>query len=138
MSNGTKLTMDVGRVLGRGIAFPPRVEANGSIAWSQGEENVRESIRIILLTEQRERLMLPEFGGGLGRFLFEPNTASTRRAIQDRIERALRRWEPRITIEAVTVEQDPADREAAIATITYRLVATQVRERVSLSVALRS
>ena len=128
--------IDWGQTLGRGISFPPRVGPDGRIAWSAGETNIREAIRIILLTEQRERLMLPEFGGGLGLLLFEPNTVTTRHLLQDRIDRALAEWEPRILVESVSVEQDPSDPEAAIATITYKLVATQVRERVSLTVTL--
>jgi phage baseplate assembly protein W len=97
---------------------------------------VRDSIRIILLTNQRERLRLPEFGGNLGEFLFEPNTVATRHQIQERINRALAQWEPRVAVESVSVEPDPADVEAAIATIQYRLVATQARERVSVGVSL--
>ena len=50
--------------------------------------------------------------------------------------RALARWEPRITVEDVRVEADSDDEQAAIATISYRLVSTQARERVSLAVAL--
>jgi len=128
--------MDTGRLFGRGIAFPPRVGGDGRVAWSEGELNVREAIRIILMTERRERLMLPEFGGGLAPFLFEPNTVTTRHLIKDRIEKALARWEPRIQVEAVSVEPDPADPQAAVAAITYKLVATQTRERVSLNVTL--
>ena len=128
--------MDKGLIFGRGISFPPRVGSDGRIAWSEGEENIREAIRIILLTEQRERLGLPGFGGGLRQFLFEPNTVSTRHSIQERISKALASWEPRIRIESVSVEADPSDPEAAIATITYKLVATQTLERVSLNVKL--
>ncbi len=128
--------MDAGRLFGRGISFPPRVGPDGRVAWSEGEENVREAIRVILLTEVNERIRLAEFGGGLGRFLFEPNTVTTRRLIQDRITRALAEWEPRIRVEAVDVQADPNDPQAAIATISYKLVATQTRERVSLSVSL--
>lgn len=130
------MSTDPGKLFGRGIAFPPRITADGHLAWSSGEQNVRESIRIILLTAERERLRLPDFGGGLSRFLFEPNTATTRQVIGDRIQRALTEWEPRIRVESVTVDPDPDDPEAAIATITYRLVATRVLERVSLNVAL--
>jgi phage baseplate assembly protein W/phage replication-related protein YjqB (UPF0714/DUF867 family) len=125
-----------GQLFGRGISFPPRVGADGRLVWSAGEANVRDSIRIILLTNQRERLRLPEFGGNLGQFLFEPNTVTTRHQIQERINRALAQWEPRVAVESVTVEPDPADVEAAIATIQYRLVATQARERVSVGVSL--
>ena len=53
-----------------------------------------------------------------------------------RIQRALAEWEPRIRVESVAVDPDPDDPEAAIATITYRLVATRTLERVSLNVAL--
>jgi phage baseplate assembly protein W len=128
--------MDAGKVFGRGIAFPPRIGEDGRLAWSEGPENVRESIRIILMTELGERLMLPEFGAGLGAYLFEPNTATTRRLIQERISDALARWEPRVKVEGITVEEDPANPEAAIATISYQLVANQTRERVTLSVDL--
>ena len=88
------------------------------------------------MTEQPERLRSPDFGGSLGRFLFEPNTVTTRRLIEDRITRELARWEPRVRVESVTVEADAADAQAAIATITYQLVATGAQERVSLSVTL--
>lgn len=123
-------------VLGRGISFPPRVGADGRIVWSDGEQNIREAIQVVLKTELNERLRLPDFGAGLGRFLFEPNTTSTRHVLQDRIARALAAWEPRIAVESVDVEEDPDDVEAAIATVEYRLVATQGRERVTLSVPL--
>ena len=128
--------MDAGKIFGRGISFPPRVGPDGRVAWSVGEQNIREAIRVILLTELRERLRLPEFGGSLSQFLFEPNTVTTRHLIQERITQALTQWEPRIRVETVQVEPDPSDPQAAIATITYRLVATQQRERVGLSVSL--
>jgi uncharacterized protein len=127
--------MDAGRVFGRGVAFPPRVEG-GRVPWSEGEANVRESIRIILMTDQRERIRLPQFGGTLHRFLFEPNTVVTRQRIRDQIATALARWEPRVAVESIAVDDDAGDPQAAIATITYRLVATQAVERVSLTVSL--
>lgn len=128
--------MDSGQLFGRGISFPPRVGPDGRVAWSEGELNVRESIQIILMTELRERLRLPDFGGGLNLFLFEPNTVTTRHLIKDRITKSLAQWEPRLQIEAVDVIPAPADPQGAIATITYKLVATQTRERVSLNISL--
>jgi uncharacterized protein len=128
--------MDSGKVLGRGMSFPPRVGPDGRIAWSEGEGNVRESMRVILMTELRERMMLPEFGGGLGRFLFEPNTVTTRNQIKERIGKALERWEPRIEVESISVDPDPQSDSAAVATVIYRLVATQAREQVSLGITL--
>lgn len=125
-------------LLGAGLSFPPRVGADGRLAWSSGEDNIRESIQLVLKTEAGERLRLPDFGGGLGSFLFEPNNAATRSAIEERIQRALQRWEGRIQVESVDVQPDPADPQSALATLTYRLVSTQQRERVTLGVTLAS
>jgi phage baseplate assembly protein W len=128
--------MDPGAIFGRGISFPPRIGPDGRVAWSQGEENVRECMRIILQTEPGERIERPDFGAGLATFLFEPNNPSTHERLRALIVQALARWEPRITVEQVRVVADPDDAQAAIATIEYRLVATQVREQVSMTVVL--
>lgn len=122
-------------VLGRSMSFPPRVGADGRFVWSEGEDNIRESIGVILKTEPGERLALAPFGAGLSRYLFEPNNAATHTRIQDAIAVSLARWEPRVEVEDVTVGADPADPESAIATISYRLVASGARERFSVSVA---
>lgn len=130
------MTTSVARVLGRGLAFPPRVGADGGLRWSEGEDNIRESIAVILKTEPGERIALPAFGAGLGRFLFEPNNPATHARIAHAIGEALARWERRIEIESVEVAADPADRGAALATIAYRLVATGGRERLGVTVPL--
>ena len=96
--------MRAGEVIGRGISFPPRLGPDGRLAWSAGEQNVREAIQVILMTELGERLRRPDFGAGLTGYLFEPNTVTTRRQIQDRIVKALAMWEPRIEVESVVVE----------------------------------
>jgi uncharacterized protein len=128
--------IDAGVLFGRGISFPPRVSPDGRMVWSEGEQNVREAIRIILLTQQKERIQLPEFGGSLNNFLFEPNNVATRHQIEERISHALEKWEPRIHVDSVDVAADPSDAESAIATIAYRLVATQVPQRLNVSVKL--
>ena len=106
------------------------------MVWSDGEGNIRESISVVLKTEPGERVGVPEFGAGLGRFLFEPNNAATHTRMQDSILRALARWERRIEVESVEIAADAADAESALATITYRLVATAARERISLNIPL--
>jgi hypothetical protein len=124
-------------LFGKGIAFPPRVGGDGRVAWSEGETNIREAVEIILKTAPGERLRLPSFGGGLDRFLFEPNAPSTHHQIEELVGRALATWEPRVRVESVRVEEDPGDGEAAVATIAYKLVATQIVQTVSVSVPLR-
>jgi len=123
-------------LFGRGVAFPPRVGPDGRMAYSEGPDNIAQSIRVILMTEQGERIMRPDFGAGLGKFLFEPNTAATHRLIEERIRTALGRWEPRIALDGVDVFEDADAPRRAIATIRYRLIATGVAERIDLSVSV--
>ncbi|MCK7496568.1 MAG: GPW/gp25 family protein [Comamonadaceae bacterium] len=66
--------------------------------------------------------MLPAFGAGLRRFLFEPNTVTTHRRIEEAVVQSLDRWERRIQVGEVRVEADPQDVRAALVTVRYTLV----------------
>lgn len=123
--------------IGKSLGFPPRVGANGQMVWSAGELNVRESIGIILRTRPGERVNLPDFGCGLDRFLFEPNTTSTLRLIQEEVKRALSRWEPRVKLDDVLVETDRGEPRAVNITIFYTLIASGQSERVTINLALQ-
>jgi len=124
--------------LGKSLSFPPRVGSDGRLRWSEGETNIRESIRVILSTDPGERVGLPDFGAGLSTYLFEPNVTATHTRIAQAISNSLARSEPRIAVETVDVAEDPAENTTAIATIAYRLVATGARERTTLMIRLGS
>ena len=98
------------RVFGAGLALPLRPDDRGALPRADGPEKVRQSIAIVLDTEPGERVMLPQFGCGLRRFLMQPNTTATRAQMQREIETALRNWEPRIVLERCDVVpgSDPA------------------------------
>ena len=99
-------------LLGRGVGMPLSPDAAGRMPTAAGPEKVRQSIFIILDTEPGERVMLPEFGCGLRRFLMHPNNAATRAQIEREVNLALRRWEPRIAVAQVDVS--PADDPALV------------------------
>jgi phage baseplate assembly protein W len=124
--------MDDGAIYGRGISFPPRLGVDGRWAWSVGAQNIREAIQIILLTIPGERLLLTAFGGRLKQYLFEPNTVATRRQMQEEIVRSLKQWEPRVSLDNITVDGDPTDARVAVITINYRLVASQAMDQISM------
>jgi phage baseplate assembly protein W len=123
-------------MFGKSLGFPFRLDGTGRIAWSDGEANVRESIEVILRTDRLERIALPQFGAGLQRWLFAPNTPDTHARIANAVEQALQRWEPRISLEDVSVAPSPDDGTQAIATITYRLVASGQRNRMAVGISL--
>lgn len=95
--------------LGTGLRFPLRPQT-GALTWTRGDTLLRQSIDTILDTEPGERVMRPDFGCGLRRYLMEPNSAGTRAAISADITEALNRWEPRIRVTEVSVTpgEEPA------------------------------
>jgi phage baseplate assembly protein W len=109
--------------LGVGWAFPIR-PVNGSLAFARYEDDIERAIPIILLTEPPERPMLPEFGAGLRRFVFEPSSAATWRSIEQAVQRALIDWEPRINVETVTVTPDEVEPNLLLIEIDFVVRAT--------------
>ena len=131
------MAINEGQIFGRGVAFPPHLDATGQWATSVGAQNVRESIQILLLTRLGERLMSPAYGSSLGTFLFAPNNPATRKSIEEEVTRALQQWEPRVLVDSVSVDVDPSNGQAAIATIQYRLVANQLANQITLTLQLQ-
>ena len=95
--------------LGKGWRFPVAINLTGGISSSAYEENIRESIFIILGTATGERLNRPEFGCEIHELMFAPNNPMTAALAQHYCEEALFKWEPRI--ENVTVRARPSESE---------------------------
>jgi phage baseplate assembly protein W len=131
------MALDPGQIFGCGVAFPPHLDATGQWATSVGAQNVRESIQILLLTRLGERLMYPAYGSSLATFLFAPNNPATWKSMEQEITRALQTWEPRVTLDSVSVVADSSSQQAAIATIQYRLVANQLPNQITLTLQLQ-
>jgi phage baseplate assembly protein W len=129
---------DASSLYGQSMSFPPRIGTDGRMQWSSGELNVRESICIILRTQQGERILRPDFGCGLDRYLFEPNSVATLRLIQEEVKLSIQRWEPRVRLNDVVVAVNPTDARAVDITIYYTLVATQTPQRLTTTVALQA
>lgn len=110
--------------LGSGWAFPFAVRADGTPSTVEHEEDVRQAIRIILGTEPGERVMRPDFGAGLGSFVFEPVSATTIAGVRTRVRDALVDWEARIDVLDVAVTTDPELRNRLFIDVGYRVRAT--------------
>jgi hypothetical protein len=121
--------------LGTGWAFPPEAATTSRFEWRWGAALVRQSVLIILDTEPGERVMRPDFGCGLRRYLMEPNTPATRAAIAGEIGAALRAWEQRIVVGSVdvTATEDPS---TVLVSISYTLTRDQSIDAVQVTVSV--
>jgi phage baseplate assembly protein W len=110
--------------LGVGWAFPPRLEPDGRIAEAVYEQDVREAVTIVLGTNPGERVMRPDFGAGLNRFVFEPVNATMLARVQTQVRDSLVTWEPRIDVEQVAVRPQGDPPSTLLIELTYRVRAT--------------
>ncbi|MBQ9483250.1 MAG: GPW/gp25 family protein [Ruminiclostridium sp.] len=83
--------------LGTGFKFPVCVDPNtGKVRTSSNEDDIKESIRLILGTTPGERPMMPDFGCSINSFVFSGSDFTTLMLMKTEIENALVMWEPRI------------------------------------------
>jgi len=75
-------------------AFPFRIDLSSRKAQTSAgyEAHVEQMIRQVLLTTPGERVNLPEFGCGLRRLLFAPNSEPLLASVQLSVQTALNRW----------------------------------------------
>ena len=114
--------------LGKGWHFPPCFTDNGRDVWRvAGEEDIRQSLQIVLATKPGERVMLESFGCDLNQFVFEEIDRSLITHLAGVVEDALLYYEPRIVVENVEVEASGAVDGVLLIHVAYRVPATNSR-----------
>jgi len=108
-------------IIGRGMGYPIRVNGRGGLSWSEGADNIRQSIWVILTTPLRSRVMQPGFGCGIHDYLFAPNTPATRTGAAEAVRTAITRWEPRVDLIAVRAGTDAEAPTALMIDIETRI-----------------
>lgn len=114
----------------------PRPDASGALRWSGLAENVAQHLRHLLATLPGELQAHPRYGAGLQRALHESDSLATRARLREWVEEAVARWEPRVTLERVELEDEGSPDQGALRLqIVYRL--RRDGTRAGLSATLR-
>ena len=108
--------------LGRGWAFPVVLDPRtGTVASVAHEEDIRQSIMIILETAPGERVMRPNFGCGIHELVFEAVDSTVIQLIRSSVQEALRRCEARIDVLSVNVDEEATSEGKLLVEIEYRV-----------------
>jgi len=105
--------------LGTGWAHPVGTDHRGDIELSSAEDNIRQSVRIIIGTAKGERVMRPDFGCEVHDYVFAAADPATLSMIEDAVEDALVQWEPRIDVERVEAAPDEENPNRVLVEIDY-------------------
>jgi phage baseplate assembly protein W len=107
------------------IAYPYRLDRRGRTASTDEKQHMRDLVEQVLFTAPGERVNRPDFGSGLLRLAFEPNSDVLASTTEFTVQGALQQWlGDRIELEKVEV----ANEEAAVQiTVVYRIRLTGER-----------
>ena len=88
--------------LGTGWKFPPSFDIERKeVAMVSDEQDIEESLVIILNTSVGERIMRPDFGSKLNESVFDVINGITMEVLKDSIQSAILNFEPRVTLNDV-------------------------------------
>lgn len=114
--------------LGVGWKFPPTFDkSTGSIMLVSEEEDIRESLFILLSTKQGERIMLPEYGCDLHKLVFESIDSSMITKAKGMVENAILYFEPRIILDKIEIRPDAVNDGHLLIDIHYTIRKTNKR-----------
>ena len=113
--------------LGQGWRFPILPDATGRLSYTKEEENIEQSLRILLLTNIGIRVMRDDFGTRAQQLVFAPGSVQYLRLLEATVEDAVRAWEARVELLEVRAEADPRDEADVTVSVSYRIRRTNTR-----------
>lgn len=92
--------------LGRGWSFPPTFynDGNRGVEMVENDQDIKQSLEILLNTSLGERVMLPEYGCDLQTYLFESISNSKMYFLKELIRTAIINYEPRVEFNDVIID----------------------------------
>ena len=106
--------------LGTGLKFPVGInKVTGRFKMSSDDEDIKESIYIILMTRKGERLLMPNFGSNINDFVFEVVNETNLTLMENSIKNSIQTYEKRIRNLNVEISQDSQDSGRLIINISY-------------------
>lgn len=114
--------------LGRGWSFPP--EFGGGVnptVMVEKEEDIRQSLQVILSTRIGERIMRPDFGTDLHNMVYHNMDLTARTQLRAAIEKAILYWEPRIMLTNVTFDMSEDRNGVLYILLEYTIRQTNAR-----------
>ena len=119
----------------RFLDYPYGVSGKGTPNTTSPEDHLRDLIMQVLFTSPGERINLPEFGAGVERLVFAPNSDALRTTTQFLISTNLQRWlGDRINVDQVQVTSEPGFESQVNIEIVYTIRQTQQRQTLQVQV----
>ena len=114
--------------LGTGWAFPPSFSNNIATAeMVSNEDDIEQSIHILLSTRPGERVMQPTYGCNMDELVFEPVNTTLITYMSDLVKTAIINHEPRVLLNRVNISESLELEGLVLIEVDYTVRATNSR-----------
>lgn len=113
--------------LGTGWSFPPTFFPGDGVSLVSAEEDIRQSLQILLSTSLGERVLQPTYGCNLSELLFEPLSPTITANIKEHLRIAILYYEPRIRLNRLDLSLDRDVDGVVLITVDYTILSTNSR-----------
>src|SRR5262245_21303045 len=108
------------------IDYPFRFDGRGRTAETDDNDHIRDLIEQVLFTAAGERVNRPNFGSGLARLVFAPNSDELAAATQFLVQGSLQQWlGDLIQVDEVQVQNEDS---TLFVTVKYTVRRTQEQQ----------
>lgn len=113
--------------LGKGWSFPPTFIPNSGVTLVSAEEDICQSLQILLSTSLGERVLQPTYGCNLTELMFEPLSPTVTSNIKELVRMAILYHEPRIRLNNLDLTMPPEELGLVLITVDYTIRSTNSR-----------
>jgi len=90
----------------KGFGFPVGSKVGSPYFFTETSETlIKNNLKQLLSTHPGERIMLPDFGCNIRRFLFQPLDITTREAIKRQVVTSINKYLTSVLIEGIKIEE---------------------------------
>ncbi len=124
--------------LGKGWSFPPAFDLpQQTVVMVTAEDDIRESLAILLSTIPGERIMLPEYGCLLHDHVFDRIGMTLRTTIKGLLSHAILHFEPRIIVENIAIQIENNLEGLLEILLEYKIIQTNTRSNLVIPYYLK-
>lgn len=96
--------------LGIGWDFPPTFQKDGdATAMVADEENIRQSLMVLLSTSPGERVHRYDYGCAIRKYAFEKMDVTTQTLLKEQIQKSIILFEPRVILDSISFDMEQQD-----------------------------
>ena len=117
------------------VALPLQYSSNDGFEMNKDLKSLfRQNLKMLILTDPGERVMQPDFGVGMRRYLFQNFTQSTYSEIDTRIREQVRKYIPAIRIGSINFSSADPDNNRLQFAISFSIPNIGVKDLLEFTI----